>query len=171
MAASLIERTPVSAPARRLDRATGARPSVKHVRGYRSRHARRTAIGIKRMVTDTPICPICISTAVVDEDRRNAGLVYQVVLAAGGAWGGEDVEVVVVVAGDGEVPHGTIVVGWDGAAIGGRGRTVGRLQGLAELQLGGLDPLLGCGRVDWNQGSWAFNLRTTRDEAGDGRIP
>ena len=54
---------------------------------------------------------------------------------------GEYVEVVVVVAGDGEVPHPPVVVGRNRAAVGHDLLTVGRLEVLALAELGGLDPL------------------------------
>jgi hypothetical protein len=56
--------------------------------------------------------------------------------------GRQHVEVVVVVAGDGEVPHPAVVDRWHRAAVGGGGRAVGGLEVLALLQLGGGAPQL-----------------------------
>jgi len=53
-----------------------------------------------------------------------------------------DIEVVVVVPGDGEIPHPAVVVSWDGAAVGDRGDAVRGFEMLAFLQLGGSHPLL-----------------------------
>ena len=59
--------------------------------------------------------------------------------------GGVDVEVMVVVAGDGEVPHPAVVVGRGGAAACDGAHAVGGLQVLALLELGGGDLLLEVG--------------------------
>jgi len=54
-----------------------------------------------------------------------------------------DVEVVVVVAGDGEVPHPAVMVRRHATAVGGGGGwPVGGVEVFALLQLGGGDPVL-----------------------------
>jgi len=76
---------------------------------------------------------------IVDEDCGDAILVNKVVARA--AVCREDVEVVVVVAGDGEVPHPAVVLLRGGAAVSGGDGGVSGLEAFALLQLGGLNPL------------------------------
>jgi hypothetical protein len=84
-----------------------------------------------------------------------------------------DVEVVVVVAWDGEVPHPAVVVRRHAAAVGGAGGgwPVRGVEAFALLQLGGGDPLFQGRSVDCTNWFWVINLRTLRDGGDYGRVP
>lgn len=94
--------------------------------------------------------------AVVDED---------------GDHGCRDVEVVVVVVGDGKVPHPTVADSGDSATVSSNGHPVRGLQWLAHVEFGRLDPLAAGWCVDWTNGLWVVNLRTLRDGGDYGRVP
>jgi hypothetical protein len=89
-----------------------------------------------------------------------------------GSSGSFDVEVVVVVAGDGEVPHPAVWVRGGATAVGvGSGTAAGSAEGFALVQRRGLDPLVGLRSVDWTNGFGVINLRAFRDGGGYGRVP
>jgi hypothetical protein len=74
------------------------------------------------------------TTTIVYEYRGSICL--QIVRMVAGDPLGEYVEVVVVVAGDGEVPHPAVVLGGGAPAVGDRDSVVGGLEVLALFQLG-----------------------------------
>lgn len=86
-------------------------------------------------------------SAIVHKDRCVAshGVVRALAVAVGD---GHDVEVVVVVTGNGKVPHPTVVDLRGSAAVGGGDRAVGGLEVLALLELARWPPLVQVGCVD-----------------------
>src|ERR1700751_2542130 len=70
------------------------------------------------------------------------GRIFICMICASGIQGRSHVEVVVVVAGDGEVPHPALVVLGGAAAVGDRDDAVTGLEAFALLEFGGLNPLL-----------------------------
>jgi hypothetical protein len=76
------------------------------------------------------------AASVVDQDRRT--FCFNMVRAVTAiSWGGNHVEVVVVVAGDGEVPHPAVVDLRRGAAVGDRDTAVRGRKMLAGLEVTG----------------------------------
>jgi len=81
------------------------------------------------------------NNAVMHQDRRIADLDHTVHAAAVAGLSGDDVEVVVVVAGDSEVPHPAAMVLRSSAAVGDRSPAVSSLEGFAFAEFGGRNPL------------------------------
>ena len=71
-----------------------------------------------------------------------------------------DIEVVVVVAGDGEVPHPAVALLRDGAADHGHSRAVRGLEALAFRYFVRKNPFVQIRCVDWTNGTLVMNLRT-----------
>jgi hypothetical protein len=105
----------------------------------------------------------------VDEDWCVA--CFHIVGVVAACLRGEYVEVVVVVAGDGEVPHPAVVVSRGRTSLRYRILTVQGLEVLALLELAGGNPLVQVRSVDWTNGFWVINLRTLRDGGDYGRVP
>jgi hypothetical protein len=127
-------------PVAKMIRAKSASPAtdiaLRPGASYSSRLVSRT-ISSSRSV----IVAIQLSIYIVDQDwdvaRHN---IVRVLVVAGLC--GEYVEVVVVVAGDGQVPHPALVVLRGGTAVGDSCRPAGRLEVLALLQLARGTPLV-----------------------------